>query len=270
MEKPHLITYLYTRAIRFSGSRKSPSWLGEKCRNSFSTAPWVQDTANDEYLTFPRETERNQYAVNWALAKMGIPPKGQVFYNTSARTIVANSPGKLSSREKHFLVPNETTDCQQFILGKNLKPREYAKALKAVTNSLSQANSLFVLDGAIGSHPQTEVRIRTVTDSPSVALFLHHMLEPIPMRPISQLNVQLYSYIHTNHLATSGIFSSPCSLLATDRGQWIMDGSSSLYPLLSSLAQMASQPLYQTSGAFILKMEVWSLDGATMVIIITF
>ncbi|GJQ13511.1 hypothetical protein GpartN1_g5302.t1 [Galdieria partita] len=255
MEKPRLITYLYSKATHFTGSCQSLGWLGDKCR-SFSTAPWVSDTINDEYLTFPRETERNQYAVNWALAKLGVPPKGQVFYNTPARTIVANSPEKLSSRERHVLVSSQTTEHQELILGKNLKPREYAKALKAVTSSLSQADSLFVLDGAIGSHPQAEVRIRTVTDSPSVALFLHHMLEPIPVRPISQLNVQLYSYIHTRHMATSGIFSSPCSLLATDRGQLVVDGSNNMYRLLLSLTEMASQPLFQMSEAFILK-SVW-------------
>lgn len=108
------------------------------------------------------------------------------------------------------------------------------------------------------------------SSSPLVALFLHHFLEPIPSRssPLSSsLSLESQSplvvgYIHTNHMATSGIFSSPCCLLAMDRGQFVMDGGplgndGRWYPLLlSSLAQMASPLLFETREAFLLKSVV--------------
>eukprot|EP00871_Galdieria_phlegrea_P005980 jgi/Galph1/86/GphlegSOOS_G4867.1 len=208
-----------------------------------------------DYISFPREKEDNQYSVNWALAKIGVAPEGNVLYNPSARTLVASSPGKLT-RERRLMVSGDWEKPKSFKLGYNLKPREYAKALKATATSLSQADDLFVIDGAIGSYPRSEVRIRTVTDSPSIALFLHHMLEPIPTRPISQIREHLHVYIHTKGNSTASLFSSSSCVLASERGQMLMDGSKHLYTLLQSTAELAADALFQTKQSILLR-SVW-------------
>lgn len=68
-----------------------------------------------------------------------------------------------------------------------------------VTASLSSAQKLYVHDGAIGSSPLSDAKVRTISDNPSSALLFRSILEPASTRQVSQQEFSFTVYIASNY-----------------------------------------------------------------------
>ncbi|BBG98502.1 hypothetical protein Prudu_007922 [Prunus dulcis] len=73
-----------------------------------------------------------------------------------------------------------------------------ALAGKGVTNHISSISNIFVHDGAIGSSPKCDVKVRLISDNPSAMLSLSHMLWETPTRAVSQDSCPLTVYVATS------------------------------------------------------------------------
>lgn len=67
-----------------------------------------------------------------------------------------------------------------------------------VTNHISSISNIFVHDGAIGSSPKCDVKVRLISDNPSAMLSLSHMLWETPTRAVSQDSCPLTVYVATS------------------------------------------------------------------------
>lgn len=86
---------------------------------------------------------------------------------------------------------------------------QFAKLLKLVTFHLSSVSSLYVQDGAIGSLPQCDAKVRIISDNPTATLLLSNVLWEIPDRSISHDTSPLTIY------ATSSISNNVKTLLGS-------------------------------------------------------
>jgi hypothetical protein len=68
-----------------------------------------------------------------------------------------------------------------------------------VTAHLSSAAKLYVHDGAVGSSPSVDVKVRTISDSSSAALILQRILDPAPTRVVSHDAFPLTVYVASNY-----------------------------------------------------------------------
>ena len=68
-----------------------------------------------------------------------------------------------------------------------------------VTASLTCSQKLYVHDGAIGSSPRYDAKVRTISDNPSSALLFRSILEPAPTRQVSQEEFPFTVYIASNY-----------------------------------------------------------------------
>lgn len=67
-----------------------------------------------------------------------------------------------------------------------------------VTNHISSISNIFVHDGAIGSSPKCDAKVRLISDSPSAMLSLSRMLWETPTRAVSHDSCPLTVYVATS------------------------------------------------------------------------
>ncbi|XP_054780824.1 uncharacterized protein LOC129288328 [Prosopis cineraria] len=75
---------------------------------------------------------------------------------------------------------------------------QFGKLLKLVTNHLSSVPNIFVHDGAIGSLPNCDAKVRVISDSPSATLSLSNLLCKTNARSISHDTCPLTVYVATS------------------------------------------------------------------------
>lgn len=68
-----------------------------------------------------------------------------------------------------------------------------------VTASLTIAQKLYVHDGAVGSSPLSDAKVRTISDNPSSALLFRSILEPAPTRQVSHQEFPFTVYIASTY-----------------------------------------------------------------------
>lgn len=131
-----------------------------------------------EPLPFPRESPGISYELNWALASKKVFPKEEAYRNL-----------KDADLKKHGATSAEpTTGIPVFARGSfslgaaDISKPQFNKLLKQVTSHLSSVPKLFVQDGAVGSSPKSDVKVRCVCDNPSAASSLHSILCRTPTR----------------------------------------------------------------------------------------
>ncbi|XP_024020841.1 uncharacterized protein LOC21402599 [Morus notabilis] len=75
---------------------------------------------------------------------------------------------------------------------------QFNKLLKQVTSHISSISDVFVHDGAIGSSPKCDAKVRVISDSPSPLLSLSNVLWKTPARAISHDSCPLTVYVATS------------------------------------------------------------------------
>ncbi|XP_028769681.1 uncharacterized protein LOC114727126 isoform X2 [Neltuma alba] len=75
---------------------------------------------------------------------------------------------------------------------------QFGKLLKLVANHLSSVPNIFVHDGAIGSSPDCDAKVRVISDSPSAILSLSNILYETHTRSVSHDSCPLTVYVATS------------------------------------------------------------------------
>ena len=67
-----------------------------------------------------------------------------------------------------------------------------------VTSHISSISDVFVHDGAIGSSPKRDAKVRVISDSPAAVLSLSNVLWKTPTRAVSHDSCPLTVYVATS------------------------------------------------------------------------
>ncbi|KAK9271497.1 hypothetical protein L1049_001856 [Liquidambar formosana] len=196
----HLFRRLFT-APSCSRSTSAPAsslpFLLSSRRNAVS-APLVEDEA--ETVVFPREGPGISYGLNWALAARGVIVKDKAFRNLKTSELQqkgATIAESLSGLPVHV---------RGNVLGgaSEISKAQFSKLLKQITTHISSTSDIFVHDGAIGSSPKCDAKVRVISDSPSAILSLSNVLWRTPSRAVAHDSCPLTVYVATSISPSAG------------------------------------------------------------------
>uniref|UniRef100_A0A0C9RXS9 phosphoenolpyruvate carboxykinase (ATP) n=1 Tax=Wollemia nobilis TaxID=56998 RepID=A0A0C9RXS9_9CONI len=188
-------------AAGFQSSKPVAKWHAPASalagRRYAATATLADDEA--EFQPFPREGPGISYALNWALASKKIFPKGEAYCNLKDADLV-----------KHGATSTEPTAGSPIFargsisLGASeISKSQFSKLLKQVTTHLSSMPKIFVHDGAVGSSPKIDAKVRVICDHPSAASPLCSILCRTPTRNISSDAFPLTVYVASGVSSTA-------------------------------------------------------------------
>jgi len=164
------------------------------------------DPEDVDFIVLPRERLGRTYNLNFTICKYAVVPNsaGGAFYNLHSRGLQMFADATLDKNKAlHVSVPaEECTFTHHFVLPSPPGPTkddsptkdlmfvpEGAKVVdentgkkisKEVRRFLTDGKYIFVQDGAFGSHPSVDTKIRFMVPDASTALFLKHA---IPKQP---------------------------------------------------------------------------------------
>ncbi|PON77561.1 Phosphoenolpyruvate carboxykinase, ATP-utilizing [Parasponia andersonii] len=132
--------------------------------------------------------------LNLALARKGILVKDKAFHNLNSselQQLGATIPESLSGLPLHIR--------GNVLEGASAISRtQFNKLLMQVTSHISSISNVFVHDGAIGSSPKCDAKVRVISDSPSAVLSLSNVLWKTPSRAVSHDSCPLTVYVATS------------------------------------------------------------------------
>ncbi|MFQ6627515.1 hypothetical protein Gotur_005972 [Gossypium turneri] len=148
------------------------------------------------FASFNRENPGFSYGLNWGLAGKGVIVKDKAFQNLKSSELLAKGATiaeTLSGLPLHV----------RGTLGGNstISKAQYSKLLKQaclVTTHISSISNIFVHDGAIGLSPESDAKVRVISDSPSAILSLSRVLWETPTRAVSHDSCPLTVYTATS------------------------------------------------------------------------
>lgn len=156
------------------------------------SAPKAEDEAERDTST--RENAGLSSGLNSALAMKGVIVMGKALPNLN--------PSEL---KQHGAVVAEPLSgfplhVRGSVIGEasKISKAQFGKLLKLVTNHLSSVPNIFVHDGAIGSLPNCDAKVRVISDSPSAMLSLSNLLCKTNARSISHDTCPLTVYVATS------------------------------------------------------------------------
>ncbi|XAR52071.1 Phosphoenolpyruvate carboxykinase (GTP) [Bertholletia excelsa] len=136
----------------------------------------------------------NICGLNMALARRGVIVKDKVFQNLK--------PSEL--QQKGATIAEPLSGIPVHVRGNALggtsqiSKAQFSKLLKQVTEHLSSVSEIFVHDGAIGSFPKCDAKVRVVSDSPSAVISLSSVLWRATTRAVSHDSCPLTIYVATS------------------------------------------------------------------------
>lgn len=162
------------------------------------------------------------YGLNLALAKKGVVVKDKAFKNLTTselqqRGASATIQGSLSGLPVYIR--------GSLLVGKSeITKAQFSKLLKQVTTHISSVSDIFVHDGSLGSCPQTDAKVRVISDSPAAACTFHDILWQTHMRAVSHdsspVTVYVASSISSSAVDALGLGSEVNNgLIAADTDQ---------------------------------------------------
>ncbi|KAA8533458.1 hypothetical protein F0562_031108 [Nyssa sinensis] len=162
------------------------------------SANFVEEEA--ETVVFPREAPGISYGLNWALAGKGVIVNDKAFRNLKPSELQqkgANIAESLSGLPLHV---------RGSVLGGSsaISKAQFSKLLKQVTTHISSIPDIFVHDGAIGSSPKCDAKVRVISDSPAAVLSLSNVLWRTPTRAVSHDSCPLTVYVATSISPSAG------------------------------------------------------------------
>ncbi|XP_052490544.1 uncharacterized protein LOC105792673 isoform X2 [Gossypium raimondii] len=175
---------------RFLQISSSSRFLNSSRRNKVS-APFIDKEG--ETAESLRENPGFSYGLNWGLAGKGVIVKDKAFQNLKSSELLAKGATiaeTLSGLPLHV----------RGTLGGNstISKAQYSKLLKQVTTHISSISNIFVHDGAIGLSPESDAKVRVISDSPSAILSLSRVLWETPTRAVSHDSCPLTVYTATS------------------------------------------------------------------------
>uniref|UniRef100_A0A5B7BMC6 phosphoenolpyruvate carboxykinase (ATP) n=1 Tax=Davidia involucrata TaxID=16924 RepID=A0A5B7BMC6_DAVIN len=184
-------------AAAASATNSSPPFSLSSRRYAVS-ATLVEEEA--ETVVFPREAPGISYGLNWALAWKGVIVKDKAFRNLKPSELQqkgANFAESLSGLPLHV---------RGSVLGgsSEISKAQFSKLLKQVVTHISSISDIFVHDGAIGSSPKCDAKVRVISDSPSAVLSLSSVLWRSPTRAVSHDSCPLTVYVATSISPSAG------------------------------------------------------------------
>ncbi len=159
------------------GVSTQPIPLSVGLRN-FSASPESLD-----FGVFPRETEGNDYMVNWSLTVDGVVPVGDAFRNARLPILTTRLATKAVNGVVDVKSPVMVGKFTSSEAGDSISLAQFTKFKTASQQYLSSGNDLFVEDCALGTQAATRVGVRVVTDNAGIALAARSILMPTPPRP---------------------------------------------------------------------------------------
>ncbi|KAL7230283.1 hypothetical protein ACSBR2_008729 [Camellia fascicularis] len=203
MRKRNLHLHLHLHLKRFVYGSTSSNHLISSATNSsrrrnLASAPFVGDEA--ETVASPREGPGISIGLNWALAGRGVIVKDKAFLNLKPSELQqkgATGAESLSGLPVHV---------RGNVLGgsSEISKAQFSKLLKQVTAHISSISIIFVHDGAIGSSPKCDAKVRIISDSPSAVLSLSSVLWRTPTRAVSHDSCPLTIYVATSISPSAG------------------------------------------------------------------
>lgn len=142
------------------------------------------DNEVKEFMVFPRESEGNDYSVNWSLNLDGIAPIGKTnaYRNARMKLLSSHLPSKAVDNvvtiKSNSLFNKNNTDIKE--AGDNMTTDDYLELKSSSNEYLSSSGDIFIEDGALGTQSSTRVGTRIVTTNPTVATIARSLLIPIP------------------------------------------------------------------------------------------
>jgi hypothetical protein len=167
--------------------------------HALQSAPMEEDA---EYFIFPREGDGNTYSLNWALNEYAVTPTGHAWGNLSAAKLLAKATGTTSACRtcsiSHFLsrafvadenkalvlsLPAEAEQYDVYVVdaapdsgAKRISLEDYRRLSYHLRRTyLSEAERLFLHDGAVGNNRQLSNTIRIIADNPAHCLFARYV-----------------------------------------------------------------------------------------------
>nr|KJB26723.1 hypothetical protein B456_004G256700 [Gossypium raimondii] len=171
---------------RFLQISSSSRFLNSSRRNKVS-APFIDKEG--ETAESLRENPGFSYGLNWGLAGKGVIVKDKAFQNLKSSELLAKGAtiAGLPLHVRGTLGGNST-----------ISKAQYSKLLKQVTTHISSISNIFVHDGAIGLSPESDAKVRVISDSPSAILSLSRVLWETPTRAVSHDSCPLTVYTATS------------------------------------------------------------------------
>eukprot|EP01018_Ginkgo_biloba_P035885 Gb_00602 [translate_table: standard] len=162
-----------------------------------ATAPLAEEEG--ESLPFPREGPGISYELNWALASKKVFPKEEAFRNLKEADLK-----KYGATLTEPITGTPIFARGSFSSGASDIPKaQFNKLLKQVTSHLSSIPRVFVQDGAVGSSPKFDAKVRAVCDHPSAASALRNVLCRTPTRNVSSASFPLTIYVASGVSSTA-------------------------------------------------------------------
>ncbi|KAE8077501.1 hypothetical protein FH972_016060 [Carpinus fangiana] len=178
---------------RSPSSRSNPFLLSSRCYAVLYRPIWEVE-AKSKAVVFPREGPGFSYGLNWALAGKGVIVKDKAFQNLEPSELkqkgatIAESLSGLPVHVRGSIVKGAS----------ELSKGQFDKLLKQVTSKISSISNVFVHDGAIGSSPKCDAKVRVISDCPSAVLSLSNVLWKTPTRAVSHDSCPLTVYVATS------------------------------------------------------------------------
>ncbi|GKV08889.1 hypothetical protein SLEP1_g20461 [Rubroshorea leprosula] len=184
----NLILKRFIETSSFSASSRSALPFLLSSRRNAVSVPLVEEEA--ETVVFPRESPGFSYGLNWALAGKGVIVKDKAFQNLKSSELQqrgASLAESLSGVPVHVR-GNVLEGASE------ISKAQFSKLLKQVTTYLSNVSNIFVHDGAIGSSPKSDAKVRVISDNPSAILSLSNILWKTSTRAVSHDSCPLTVY----------------------------------------------------------------------------
>eukprot|EP01031_Cornospumella_fuschlensis_P030257 gene30257-36563_t len=111
----------------------------------------LKTAETDEWFVFPRETEGNQYNVNWSLVEDGVTPRSEAFRNARLPILAQHLPTKIGKDNKLELSSPPFAGGKLEIkeAGDNITHEAFNASKAKTCDQLSAASTLFVEDATL-------------------------------------------------------------------------------------------------------------------------
>lgn len=144
-----------------------------KWSRGFSASPRVAET--EEWFVFPRETEANNYDINWSLVNDGITPSDNAYHNARLPVLATYIPQKAKNNAFELSSPVYSGEFKVVEAGDSISHDAFSTLHNTANQHLSGVPDLFVEDGVLGSS-LSPMGFRLVTTNPALALIARSLL----------------------------------------------------------------------------------------------
>jgi len=243
-------------------------------RSSFASAPLLDfrrisqrkgwktyhNEEDQDIILWPNESHARNYVLNWTFNRYQVTPTEFAYRNLHLRGLQMLVPSE-TDQNKTVRVNLESSSHPVYFLASESAPQGAAtvdsRIFKAVSKEiklqLSQQKELFMHDGAINSSPSAQLKARLMFNGSLPALYLHHLLHPIPKIEPDQFAHDVTGWmLQTNSfrvpLAEAGISSQNFTIIDQDNNSMLVVGQLSPVAVQNSLLELSGNHFLNQQG----------------------